>query len=425
MGLSHEESVRLVGEMETLLATRGSQAAENLREALVTAVERLNEAEVAALRRRDPDPGAEHGRAVHGLILRLLHQQVDGPPPPVRQEEPEAGEPGREPEEPRFEEPEREADEGSPAGIGPAPRSRREAVPGALAVRLDKLYHDVRRACWQADRRDQDDDPRALREEEHADRWQQVNMMLLRMSTERAAPYAERADEIAGVAAASPGAARVIRRPPPPIAGRSKVLLRGWPALGVPTVTTDPEGDIHPALPPTGDDRYAIRMTRLASLVLTVADHDPGLYWYRELEKPEPLHGQRADYQDLLASALIEAERADCLPYRRLFLLASVDTLLSSVVHGPPATRPSWWDDLRENSFQVVVDAGRQVTDHKIVVERYTMIHQLGENDEIVYAAVPKESDYSRRDVLACLRLEIDVDGRIEQPTKVLLRNAY
>ncbi|MFC0864005.1 hypothetical protein ACFHYQ_17030 [Sphaerimonospora cavernae] len=424
MAFSDEQAIALIRALEELRGTPGHE--DMVLDVMVYVLGRLHEVSMTTLRAGPPDPGK---RARHEL--RSLVEEFLGDRGPMRDSHtPSQG------DEQRAEDDEDRSNP-RPRPSGPTPsgedtsllRSRESKPPISLeaAGEVTALYRKVRRACGLPDDSDPDFDRDDLTAEGLAGRWQRLNVMLLRLPRDPVSEFMREVDAIARTYAGTGFSAENTLLLPLVPGDKPMVIVRGWPELDVPTVTTHHEGRRRAGLPGPGDDDLLGRMSDLATLVLAVADLDPSLFWYRmNRDRPYPLAEKRAEYDKALTTAIRRVMNVNPpggdKAWERLSGLYEIDAHLASVAHYPPAFPGSWWDHLRDVAYSIVNDATAELESRNVVVRRCTGTLSRDDEADRVPIDVPMGGAYPISGVLACLRLEIVENDRVRKPARVLYR---
>jgi hypothetical protein len=256
-----------------------------------------------------------------------------------------------------------------------------------------------------------------------ADLWGEMHRLFLRLGPAEAQQWSRRALEAAAQAGARP-----VTRSLPSL--RDETEEEVYPGLdgsvAAPGLVLSPAAPLHALV---GEGPWPGEVARWAadvSFCLHWMDLDPSLHHALEAVRPLGVHlltgANREAYTAELLGRLHQVRRAGDDPVAGLHARIALDEAVHSLIHLPPAERVSWWQQHQQRSRQrldLVAERTRRAG-HRVHVRwltgPYRQVNRFSRNDWGL------EAGGGLGDVLACLRVYAEVDGRAF-PGRVIYRD--
>ncbi len=246
-----------------------------------------------------------------------------------------------------------------------------------------------------------------------ADLWGEVQRLFLRLGPAEAERWSRRALEIAEEAGA-----RLVSRPGPSL--RDETEEEVYPGLGgavsAAGLVLSPAASLHPLVSAGPWEGDAARWAADVSFCLGIMDLDASLHHALESVRPLGVHpllgANREGYTRELLARLHLVRQAGDDPLAGLHARIALDEAVHSLIHVPPAERLSWWAQHRQRVRQRLDQAAERArrAGHRVHVRwltgPYRQVNRFSRNDWGL------EAGGALGEVLACLRVYAEVDGR-------------
>jgi hypothetical protein len=257
-----------------------------------------------------------------------------------------------------------------------------------------------------------------------ADLWGEAQRLFLRLAPAEAQRWSRRALE-----AAAQAGAQCVTRPGPCL--RDAVEEEVYPGLGggiaAAGLVLSPTAPLHPLVGEGPWEEDAGHWAADVSFCLSFLDLDASLHHALEAVRPLGIHllvgANREGYTRELLARLHQVRQAGDDPLPGLHARIALDEAVHSLVHLPPAERLSWWQQHRQRVRQRLLDLAAERArraGHRVHVRwltgPYRQVNRFSRNDWGL------EAGGAPGEVLACLRVYAEVDGRAF-PGRVIYRD--
>jgi hypothetical protein len=256
-----------------------------------------------------------------------------------------------------------------------------------------------------------------------ADLWGETQRLFLRLAPAEVRQWSRRAQE-----AAAQAGARLVSRPTPAL--RDEADEEVYPALdgdiAAAGLVLSSAAPLHPRLGDGPWEGEAGRWAADVSFCLHFLELDASLHHALEAVRPLGVHplvgANREAYTAELLARLDQVRQAGDDPLAGLHARIALDEAVHSLVHVPPAERLSWWQQHQQRSRQrldLSAERARRAG-HRVHVRwlagPYRQVNRFSRNDWGL------EAGGGLGEVLACLRVYAEVDGRAF-PGRVIYRD--